>query len=48
MSYWFNRAKLLKNARDITIKEENRSLLNIMLLIKKSSEKMQEISIEVC
>ena len=38
MSYsWFNREKLLKNSWDnITIKEENKRLLNIMLLAKKS------------
>ena len=36
------------NGINITIKEENKRLLSIMLLIKKPLEKMQEISIETC
>ena len=33
---------------NITIKEENKRLLNIMLPTKKYEEIMQEISIETC
>ena len=47
--YWFNRKTLLKmHWINITIKEKNKKLLNIVLLIKRFLEKMQGISIETC
>ena len=47
--YWFNRKTLLKlHWINFTIKEKNKKLLSIVLLIKRFLEKMQGISIETC
>ena len=47
--YWFNRAKLFKNRwNKYHNKGRKQNLLNFILLIKTSLEKMQEISIETC